>query len=76
MCQDTCEPIWFKRGMMINTNKLYSMIPVWMMLMFTQGHRDTGKLEPVQSFCYKVAWSKSNVRDGWLRKGHDYEEVL
>ena len=28
MCQDTCEPICFKLGMMLNTTELYSWIPV------------------------------------------------
>ena len=50
---------------MQDMTKFYSLIPVWMILMFTQGHRDMGKLEPVQSFCWKVAWSNSNVHDGW-----------
>ena len=64
LCRDTC-----KLGMMLSTNKFYS-------LMYTQGHRVTGKLEFVQSFCCKVAWSNSNVCDGWSSKGKDYEEVL
>ena len=51
----------FKFGMMLSTTNLYSLIPVWMTLMFTQGHRVTGKLELVQSFCWKVTWSSSNV---------------
>ena len=28
MCQDSCEPICFKVGMMLNTIKLYSFIPL------------------------------------------------
>ena len=44
MHQDTCEPICFKLGMVLNTTKLYSLIPIWMTLMFTQGHRGTGKV--------------------------------
>ena len=36
--------------------------------MFTQGHRVMGKLELLQSFYCKVAWSISNVHDGWLRE--------
>ena len=40
MCQDTCEAICFKFGMMLDTTKLDSFqIPVWMTLMFTHGHR-------------------------------------
>ena len=76
LCQDNCEPICFKIGMMLKTTKLYSLIPVWMTLMFTQGDRVTEKLELVQSFCCKAAWSGSNVRYGWLCKGDDCEEVL
>ena len=39
MCQDICEPICVILGMLLNTTKLYCLIPVWMTLMFTQGHR-------------------------------------
>ena len=28
MCKDTCEPICFKLGMMLNTTTFYSLIPV------------------------------------------------
>ena len=45
MCQDTCELICFKLGMILNTTKLNSLIPVWMTLMFTQGHGVTGQVE-------------------------------
>ena len=45
MCQDACQPLCFKLAMMLNTTKLYSLIPVSMALMFTQGHGITGKLE-------------------------------
>ena len=76
MCQNTWEPICFKLGMMLNTTKLYSWNPIWMSLMFTQGHRVTGNMELVQSFCCEVAWRYSNVRDGWLCKEGDCEEVL
>ena len=76
MCQDTSEPTCFKLGMMLDTPKLNSLIPVWMTLMFTQGHRVTGKLELAQSICRKVALSNSNVHDGWLCRGDDCEEVL
>ena len=69
MCQDTCEWICFELGMMLSTTKLYSLIPVWMNLMFTQGYKITGKLEPVQSIHYKVAWSDLNVCDGCEEDG-------
>ena len=76
MCQYTCDQICFKFGMVLNNTKLNSFIPVWMTLMLTDGRGVTGKLELLQSFCCKTAWSYSNVRDGWLRKGDDCEEVL
>ena len=60
LCQDTCESICYKLGMRLNATKLYSLIPVWMTWIFTEGHRLTGKLELVKSFCCKVAWSNSN----------------
>ena len=44
--------------------------------MFIQGHGVMGKLEHVQPFLWKVAWSNSNVQDGWLCQGDDCEEVL
>ena len=43
-CRDTAEPICFKLGMKLNTTTLYSLSPVWMTLVFTQGHMDTEKL--------------------------------
>ena len=64
MFQDACESICFKVGMMLNTTKLYSLIPVWITLMFTQGHRVKEKLELVQSLRCEAAWSNSNVPDG------------
>ena len=71
MCQDTCEPICFRLGMMLNTTKVCCFIPVWMTLIFTQGHRVMGKVDLVQSFCCKVTWSNSNGHDGWLCKEND-----
>ena len=76
MCQDTCEPICFKLWMILDTTKLYSLISSWITLMFTQGHRFTGKLELVHSFCCKVAWSNSDVHDGWLCMGGNCEDLL
>ena len=73
LCWDICEPICFKLGMVLYMTKLYTLIPVWMTLMFTQGHRKAGI---VQSVCCKVAWSNSNVHDYWLWKGSDCEKVL
>ena len=74
--QDTCERICFRFSMMLNRTILYSLIPVWMILMYTQCHRVTGNLELVQAFCCKAAWSSSNVRDGWLCKGDKCEEFF
>ena len=76
MCGDTCKLICFKHGIVLNMTKLCILIPVWMTLIYTQGHRVTGKLELVQSFCYKVAWNNPNIRDGWLCKENGREEVL
>ena len=42
-----------------STTKLYSLIPVWMKGMCTQGHRATGNLELVQSLRFKVTLRKS-----------------
>ena len=72
LCWDTCE-LCFKLGMMLDMSKLYGLIPVWMSVMLTQDHRVTGKLEILQSFCCKVAWSNLIVFDGWFCKGDDSE---
>ena len=71
-----CDPVYFKFGMILNTTKVYSLSPVWMMFVFTLHDRVMGKLELVQSFCCKVAWSNSDVYDGWLCKGDDCEQIL
>ena len=65
--QDTCKPICFKLGMMLDMTRLCSIIS--MTVMFTQGHRVPGNLELLQLFCCKVVWSNSNVCDGCLCKG-------
>ena len=60
LCGDTCERICFKFGQMLDMTQLYSLIAVWTALIFSQGHRFTGKLELVQSFCcvkeLKCSW--------------------
>ena len=53
LCLDTCKPIYFKLGVMLDTSNLYSLIPASVTLVFTQGHGATGKLELVQSFIEK-----------------------
>ena len=73
LCQDTYEPIHFKLGMLLDMTKLYSLISVWMTMMFTQGHKVMGKLELVQSFFEKL--HEATVHYGWLHKGNDCEEV-
>ena len=65
----------FKLGMMLDMTKLYSIIPVWVTLTFSKGHRVTEKLELVQALSCTVAWSNQNVHDVWLCKGDDLEEV-
>ena len=47
-CHDAYEQIYFKFSMMLNMTKLYSLIPVWMTLMFSQGHKVAEKLKLVQ----------------------------
>ena len=42
---DIYEWICFKLGVMLDKTNVYSNIPVWMTLTFTQGHRLTGKVE-------------------------------
>ena len=39
LCWDISEPICFKLDMMWDMTILYSLIPVWMTLKLTQGHR-------------------------------------
>ena len=53
MCQDTCKPICFKLGMMLDTTELYSLIPVWITLILIQGHWFIGKRKLVQSSVVK-----------------------
>ena len=62
MCQDPCEPFCFRSGMMLYTTTLCSLISVWLTLMFTQGHRVTGKLE----LCHSLG--KINFRDGYIKE--------
>ena len=54
LCRYTCEPIRFKLGMMLDTTKLFSWIPLRMTLIFNQDHRVARKLELVRYFCCKV----------------------
>ena len=45
---DACRPISSDLDLMVDMNKLYSLIPVLMTLTFTQGHKVMGRLELVQ----------------------------
>ena len=70
--QDTCELIHFKFGMMLNTTKLYSLLPVCMTFLFTQGHRVMVKLEFVQSFSCRL----HETTQMFMMVDYVYEEVL
>ena len=51
MCQDTCEPVYFKLSMMLNISRLYSLIPVewpWCSL------KVTGLWEKLEHFVIKL----------------------
>ena len=63
LCWDTGEPICL---MMVDTTKLYSLIPAWNDLDVHSRAQCQGKLELVQSFWWKVAWSNWNVDYGWF----------
>ena len=52
---NTCKPIFFKLVTMLSTTKLYSLIPVGMIYMFTQGDRDMEEIKCVQSLSCKTA---------------------
>ena len=66
LCSDTYELISFELGVMIDTLKPHCLVPVWMTLTFTQGHRImrqlkhgmgiVRQLECLQSFCHCMAW--------------------
>ena len=43
-CSDIYKLICYNLYMMLNTTKLFSLIPVWMTLTFTQDLRGMGKL--------------------------------
>ena len=49
------EWICFKFVVMTDATELYSLVPVWMTLTFTQGLRATRKLELVKPFCCRKA---------------------
>ena len=63
----------------LNDLDLQGYRKVWtcvMTLTSNQGSRFTGKLELVQSFCWKVALCITNVCNGWLFMGDESKEVL
>ena len=47
LCWDSCESFCFKVGMILDTTKVYNLIPLCMTLIFTHAHRVTGNLERV-----------------------------
>ena len=49
-----CESIWFKAGMMIDTFKLYILIPVCLTLTVIQGHKSARKQNLQRQLSYKV----------------------
>ena len=75
-CSDAYEPITFKLGMMIDRTKLYILIPVSMTLTIILSHMVTRKLQLVQSFCCKVAWSSPYTGSGWLCEREGFKENL
>ena len=54
LCLDSYELMCFKIGVMLDMTKRYSLVPVCMTLIFSQGHKVTGRLEFVQFFCSNV----------------------
>ena len=70
------EMICFKLCMVLDMTKLFSFIPVWVTLAFTQAWRVTGKIQLVLSFWCKVAWSNTNFCDAWLCKSDDGKEAM
>ena len=47
-----------------------------MTVIFTQGHRVTGRLEIVESFFFKVAWRNPNFCAGGVYRVDDFTEHL
>ena len=45
LCLDIFEPVSFKLGLVIAVPKVYTLVPVWMALPFTQGHMVSRKIE-------------------------------
>ena len=66
----------FKLDIMLDMIKVYSMISLWMTVVFTWGHTVTGSLKLVLSCCFKVVRNNPNVYDGWICKGDDCEQIL
>ena len=57
LCPDTYKLICVKLGRILGTTKFCSLILVWVMLMFTQGHCVMGKIQLAQLVSCKVAGS-------------------
>ena len=68
ICSDAFRSISLKLGKIMDTTKLYILIPVKVTLTFSQGHSVRKQLL-VQIFCCRVAWSSPDFCNGWLCKG-------
>ena len=60
-CVRTLRTDLFRTWLMLSTTKLFSLVPVWMTLMFIEDQRFIKKLELEHSLCCKVARSNSSV---------------
>ena len=62
---DTYESICFKLNRLLDTTEVYSIIPVWMILTSTQGHRYQGNVDLVLSTClvkcFMTVWLITSV---------------
>ena len=75
LCVDPYEAISFKL-LMLDTAIFYSMMPIWMTVTFTLGHRAERQLDHVQLLYWKVGWNSQNFWNGWSYKGGDCKENL
>ena len=54
LCLDAYEPVSFRLGMMVESTKPSSLIPVLVILTFSQSHRFTKMLKLLQLFCCRM----------------------
>ena len=77
LCRGTCGPICFKLGKLLDMTGLYRLIPVWMPLMFAQGHSVTRKLEVRTHASILLKSCIKQLRcSWWLCNRDDCEEAL